>query len=62
MTATESHLLRPHAEQAFADELRALAAVGDPPRAPAGGGVAGGGGVQIIRGPRGAPAGGTPTV
>ncbi|MBF6086678.1 AAA family ATPase [Nocardia cyriacigeorgica] len=34
MTATESHLLRPHAEQAFADELRALAAVDDRPRPP----------------------------
>ncbi|WP_280486904.1 hypothetical protein [Nocardia cyriacigeorgica] len=43
MTATESHLLRPHAEQAFADELRALAAVDDRPRPPAGGAGAGGG-------------------
>ncbi|TLF75880.1 AAA family ATPase [Nocardia cyriacigeorgica] len=34
MTTTESHLLRPHAEQAFAGELRALAAVDDRPRPP----------------------------
>ncbi|WP_280480104.1 ATP-binding protein, partial [Nocardia cyriacigeorgica] len=34
MTATDTHLLRPHAEQAYADELRALAAVDDRPRPP----------------------------
>ncbi|WP_280452086.1 hypothetical protein [Nocardia cyriacigeorgica] len=42
MTATESHLLRPHAEQAFADELRALPAEDRRAPAPTGGGGPGG--------------------